>query len=248
MLYVLKMIVSFLLPPGLWIIMLLFLGVWLYRRHRKQALALILVALLCYLSSISLISDTLIRSLESTYVPPESPEGDVIIVLMGGSTLDTPGIAGPGHPSGETAGRLITTAALQQKLKLPIIVSGGQVYKDSGFEGDVGAQSLIAMGISQNQITVDRRSKSTTENAEEVKKLLQNSGYVHPILVTSANHMERAVQNFKRAGVAVTPYPTDYMVSKTFVMHSGHFAPSYEAVNKTGHALKEYLGLLALRF
>lgn len=128
MLYILKFLVSFVFPPGLWVVLLMVLAGFFYRRNRRWARVLLVFALVLYASSTSLISDPLVRSLEAKYEPPVSVEGDVIVVLMGGATADAPGIGGPGHPSGETAGRLITAASLYSKLGIPIIVSAGQVY------------------------------------------------------------------------------------------------------------------------
>ncbi|HEY0829178.1 MAG TPA: YdcF family protein [Bacilli bacterium] len=207
-----------------------------------------ITTLILYVCSISFISDPLVRSLELRYTPSASIEGDVIVVLMGGSTVDTPGIGGPGHPSGETAGRLITAASLYFKLGVPIIVSGGQVYAESGYEGEIGKRTLVAMGVPEKLVFVENSSRSTTENVYNIKPILDKSGYLNPILITSALHMTRSVRNFDKIGVEIEPYPTAYMVSKKFKLNISHFYPSYEAVNKTGHALKEYLGLILLEF
>jgi len=247
MFYVLRFLVSLLLPPGLWVVCLFVLACLVYRFNRKLAIIIFCLFLIVYASSISLVSDALVRSLENRFMPPEVVQGDVIVVLMGGSTSDTPGIGGPGHPSGESASRLITAASLHRTLGLPIIISGGQVFEDSGLEGDIGQRSLVAMGVSAIMITVERESHDTAENASNVSMMLQQLGYRQPILVTSALHLPRSIQNFKKFGVTAIPYPTGYFVSRKFVLHSGLFTPSYDAVNKAGHAMKEYVGLLALQ-
>ena len=248
MLYFIKFLVALLLPPGLWIILLLVMSGFLFRTSRRWATSLLLIAFLMYAGSISLVSDLLVRSLETKYEPAITVKGDVIIVLMGGTTLDTPGIGGPGHPLGESANRLIATVALYRNLGLPIIVSGGQVYADSGNEGEIGMRTLVSMGVPEQAIILEGTSRSTTENTHNVNLILQKFGYKQPILVTSANHMFRAMRNFEKAKVTVTPYPTGYLVSRTFKLQMVHFQPSYDAVNKIGHALKEYLGVLALKF
>ena len=248
MLYFIKFLVALLLPPGLWIILLILISSFLFRHSRRWATFLICIAILMYAGSISFVSDILVRPLETKYEPSISVNGDVIIVLMGGTTLDTPGIGGPGHPLGESASRLIATVALYRNLGLPIIVSGGQVYADSGNEGEIGKRTLVAMGVPEQAIIVEGTSRSTTENAHNIKPILQKFGFKQPILVTSALHMVRSMRNFEKDEITMIPYPTGYIVSNKFKLHMVHFQPSYDAVNKTGHALKEYLGILALKF
>lgn len=101
MLYFIKFLYSFLSPPGIWIVLLL-LFTWLnYKKNYRLSIFVSVITILIYVSSIPLIADGLVRSIESKYQPPTQINGDVIIMLAGGTTADTTGIAGPGHPSGE---------------------------------------------------------------------------------------------------------------------------------------------------
>ncbi|EXX87939.1 membrane protein [Paenibacillus darwinianus] len=247
MFYILLLVTSFLLPPGLWILVLVGFGCIIFRRNRRISIFFFAFVLIFYLSTTSLVSQALIRSLENDYSTPEMPEGDVIVVLMGGATADTPGIGGPGHPSGETSGRLITAAALQRALGLPILVSGGQVYPDSASEGDTGKKTLISLGIPPAMINVENASRNTAENAEYTASMLREMKAEKPILVTSAIHMARSVLYFKQVGMEPLPYPTAYLSNRKFVWHTRLLYPSYDAVNDTGHALKEYLGIISIR-
>ena len=53
------------------------------------------------------------------------------------------------------------------------------------------------------------RSRTTAENATEVAKDWPSLGASSALLVTSAAHMPRALATFRRAGILVTPAPTD---------------------------------------
>ena len=68
------------------------------------------------------------RSLEGRFIPPSEVSGDVVIMLGGGATLDTPDVTGKGQLSSHASNRLLTVALLQKKLNVPIILAGGQVY------------------------------------------------------------------------------------------------------------------------
>jgi len=244
LLYVIKFLYSFVLPPGLFIILLLAMSIWLWRRQLRQALILLVMTILLYLSTTSLVSDTLIGSLEQRYAPPASIQGDVIVVLGGGATQGTPDIDGQGNLSGAAGNRLITAVRLYRQTGLPIIFSGGQVFADSGNEADIARRQLIGMGIPAKDILAENQSLNTEQNAVNTAALLQQKKWSHPVLITSAFHMPRSVVEFQRAGLTVQPYPTDYWVSQPEAMYPGKFSPSGGAMSSTSTALKEYLGLL----
>lgn len=244
-----QVLFSFATPPGIWVSFIIGITVYLYYKKRLNRRRIFVLAgsfILLYSSSISLVSDLLLRSIEGLHHPPITVEGDVIIMLTGGATRDTPWIGGQGNPSGETASRLLAAAALHRELKIPIILAGGKVYSDTGNESEVCRRWLIAMGIPESEIYIEPNSKSTAENAQYVKQILNQRKFDKPILVSSAHHMARAVKSFESINVEVLPYPTGYKVSRELDLYPERFYPSYAAVNNTGHALKEYLGLLLL--
>lgn len=243
----LQFLLSFIVPPGIFLIPLTIWWLQLVKkRSRHHYLALLLVCSF-YLSTISLVSDPVLGHLEQLHEPPQTVEGDAIIVLTGGATLDTLGAGGPGDPSGETANRLLASVALYNKLGVPIIISGGKVYPDTGYESVVSKNWLIATGVPENHLWVEDQSRNTHDNIRFVKRILEEKKLMKPILITSALHMARSLEHLEEEGIEAVPYPTGYMVSKSLKLYPERFLPSYEAVNKLGHALKEYLGLLMIR-
>ena len=54
---------------------------------------------------------------------------------------------GQGHLSGASANRLLTTVRLYEQSKLPIIISGGQVFPDSGNEAQISKRILISLRV-----------------------------------------------------------------------------------------------------
>ncbi|MDP4098256.1 YdcF family protein [Paenibacillus sp. P96] len=249
MIYLIKFVYSFVLPPGLFVLLLLALAVWLWRWKRERAAAGILLAitLLLYCSSTNLIGDTLMAGLENNYPQPASVQGDVIVVLGGGAAAGTPDVDGSGNMFGSAANRLITAVRLHEQAGLPILFSGGQVFADSGNEGNIARRQLLGMGVPDSSILIENRSLNTEQNAQYTAALLQEKGLSRPVLVTSGFHMNRAVLQFEKAGIRVQPYPTDYLVSRPIKMYAGRLSPSAGALSNTGLALKEYLGILAAK-
>lgn len=211
-------------------------------------MALMVMTIVFYLSSIPLISNLLIHSLEYRYQPPQEITGDVIIMLGGGATLDTPNLQGKGHLLGPAANRLLTCLQLYRELKLPLILSGGQVTKTTGVEAEIAQRILLETGIAADRLIIENKSRNTTENARYTKKLLDIYHFRRPILVTSAFHMPRAVKQFQKAKVKVLPCPTDYRTHPSYSFEWAGFIPSAGALEETSLALKEYLGLLVARW
>jgi uncharacterized SAM-binding protein YcdF (DUF218 family) len=238
--------ITFLLPPGLFIAAMTVLCLWLYRRKQHGVWALAILTGLLYLISTPLVGDYLMRSLENRYQPPSHVSGDVIVMLGGGATADTPNVHGTGHLLGFAANRLLTAAQLHYITGVPVIVSGGQVFANTGKEAEIAEHILRGLGIPANKIIVEGQSLNTTDNAKFTKAILDEQGFTRPILVTSAFHMERSVAQFTKYNMAVTPYPTDYQTNTRFIFEWYQLWPRADAFYNTQLVIKEYLGLLAV--
>lgn len=245
-LYVLKFIYSFVLPPGIFIVLLLYAAWRLRTRDQAISVFLFAVTFIFYLSSTSLFGNLLLGSLENMHTPPQTVAGDVIVVLGAGATSGTPDVNGEGNLSGTAANRIITAARLHAETGLPILLSGGQVYEHSGNEADIANRQLIGLGVSPEKIIVENESLNTEQNAEYTAEIVREHHFRKPVLVTSAFHMERAVLHFRKIGIQVTPYPTDYHVSNSNALHLNSFTPT--GLSNTSLALKEYLGIVAARW
>ena len=244
----LKIIYSLFLPPGIFLVLLLITAIWSYRRDRSVGKMLLVLAGIFYILTTGLLANLVLHSLESQYSPPPQPAGDVIIMFGGGATADTPNTDGQGHLSGSAANRLLTVAQLYQKLKIPVIISGGRVYDSDGAEADIAKTILLRLGIPADKIVTDNASRNTSENAKNCAALIFRYGFRHPILVTSAYHMRRAVLQCEKAGMAVVPYPAGYLINSAYRPDIGDFVPSGQCVDVLGIGLKEYLGIAAIRW
>lgn len=248
MIYLLKFGASFILPPGIFIVAFMFMVVLLWKKQeRRLAKTLVGITAVFYLLSTAVVSELLLGSLESRYEPPSEVVGDAVIMLGGGATADTRDVDGLGNLSGSAANRLLTAARLQKKLDVPIILSGGQVYADSGREAQIAKRMLLSLGIPADKIMIEDQSLNTKQNAQFVHKLLNEQGYRKPILVTSAFHMERSVLNFHKENIDIVPYPSDYMVNKNHVFHYNKLAPSADALCGNYIFFREWLGILVAK-
>ena len=249
MVYLLKFGAAWVLPPGIFFLAFWFVAWRLYRKKEKR-LAAMLAALVFvfYLLCTHLVSERLMGALEGTYQPPENPQGDCVIMLGGGAFPDTPDVSGQGTLCSSPANRLLTAVRLQKKLDVPIILSGGQVYSDSGHEAVIASRILKDLGVPEDRIIVEGKSINTTQNAQFSTELMRQHDLKKPILVTSAFHMRRSVLNFEKCGVEVTAYPADYRTNPRHDFHYNKLKPSVDALEDNVVVLQEVLRAFVTRY
>lgn len=243
MVYFLKFCASFILPPGVFFLLFFIISYYIYKKLREKKLALLIfsITFIFYLLSTNLVAGFLIGSLEETYAPPENIQGDVIIMLGGGAFADVPDIDGEGSLTAAPSARLLTALRLYHRLKVPILVSGGQVYEDSGKEAKIAKRMLLSLGVPEKDIIVEDKSINTTQNAKFSAKILNEKHFKNPILVTSAFHIPRAMLNFKNMDYNCVPVPTDYMASKRRIFHYTKLRPQSEALYMSVTVFQELL-------
>jgi uncharacterized SAM-binding protein YcdF (DUF218 family) len=151
----------------------------------------------------------------------------------------------------EASERLVEAAMLARRFpEAKIAFSGGDagiLYK-SGSEAE-GAQSLLeALGVAQDRLILEAKSRDTYENAAYLKDILTRSGELGPgkrwVLITSAFHMPRAIGAFRQAGFAVEPWPVDYRTRGRADL-TRPFDKVSEGLRRVDAATREWVGLFA---
>jgi uncharacterized SAM-binding protein YcdF (DUF218 family) len=243
-----KVITPFLLPPGFFVIVLVILGIWAVRRkNRYGAGASFFVAALVWVFALAPVSDVFRKGLESDLSLEVDQAADVIIMLGGGVRSGVPDLTGIGAPSSDTMTRLVAAARLHRRLGIPILVSGGRVFKDGEPVARIAKRFLIDLGLPPDMVISEERSRDTYENAVYCKRICDERGFTRPVMVTSGYHVKRSLFCFERAGLSVTAYPSDLTLEpeKSYYWHS--FLPSSGALRATAASLHEWLGMIAYR-
>lgn len=244
MVYFLKFGASWVLPPGIFILLLIALCVKLFRIDRRISIAVAVCTLIFYFLCTSLIAERFMGWLEELHTPPsqiENSGADIIVLLGGGAISEVPDVDGVGALCASPANRLLAAVRLQKILNVPILVSGGQVYSDSGAEAEISARVLKSLGVTEEKIITETKSVNTTQNARYCAKILRDKGFEKPVLVTSAFHMNRAMLNFKLCGYEPIAYPTDFTVAHNPTFHYTKLRPQAEALLLNVTVMQELL-------
>ncbi len=171
------------------------------------------------------------------------------IVMLTGSTDDERLGAG-GVEFTEAGDRFVEAVRLAHLYpRAQLLFSGGSAeligakrYREAEALAGLAAQ----LGIAKQRVLVDRLARNTRENAVNSARLLRaeklEKGPI--LLVTSAWHLPRAVGCFRKLGLEVVPWPTDFWRTRTRL---GAFVPRPGTLMKSDAALHEYIGWLSYK-
>jgi uncharacterized SAM-binding protein YcdF (DUF218 family) len=160
------------------------------------------------------------------------------IVVLGGGAIRSDISADRGLIAlGAAADRIIATVELARRYPSAHVVFVGRS------EADFVIQFFEKLGVPQNRIIVERKSRNTAENAAFAEQLVMPKPGERWLLVTSAMHMPRAVGVFRKEGFAVEAYPVDYRTAGTKVQWTLSSA-LMGGISLMDSAVHEWTGLL----
>jgi uncharacterized SAM-binding protein YcdF (DUF218 family) len=244
MFFVLSKILSFLIVPFYWILILL---IWLLFtkskiNKRRITIAVIIIAIL--FSNDFIYTKVLLayQSYPSTLKQKTYSTG---IVLGGMAGVNNKG----SWLFGNGVERFIAAEELyHQKIIQKIIVTGGsgdllnQTYKEAPFIKD----ELIASGVKDSDIIIESNSKNTYENAIFTKQILDSLKLKPPyLLITSALHMPRSERVFQKAKLDAIPYPCYFSIESSKNSLKRIFIPNLSRFYDWSLIFKEWLGIAA---
>jgi uncharacterized SAM-binding protein YcdF (DUF218 family) len=216
MFFVLSKTVAFLLLPSNLIVLTGFAAVILLFSHRRRlgrslsVLAIVLL-LIVGLLPIGATLDSVLENRFPMWDPARgAPDG---IVVLGGAINPALSQARGQVALTDSAERVTVVAKLARDYpKARIVFSGGNaaLFPQAPPEADFVLPLWESFGIARDRVTLETRSRNTAENAAFTKALVEPKPGERWLLVTSAQHMPRAVGCFRRVGFPVEAYPVDW--------------------------------------
>lgn len=249
-----ELVKNYLLPGSpMFLLVVLTLGlVFLYWHRDAQRWGRFLltsVAAAYWLISVPTFSRMLERGLDpgfgSLASVADAEGAQAIVVLAGGSRTYRSDVGDVFSLSRESAVRVLEAARLYRLLGNPqVIASGGEQEPGSGLaESHALAHSLQDTGVAADRILEESQAASTREQALEITTTLDQHGIDRFILVTSAEHMNRALGAFRKAGL--DPIPSAPRAGDIEAAPSDSaWLPSESALYQSRTALREYVALL----
>jgi len=153
------------------------------------------------------------------HVPPIMSKADArgataIVLLGAGMEVYRSRGASYGAPTREGSLRVLEAARLHRVLGgVPIVVTGGlgsSQYSEAGLM----THQLEELGVPREDIIKEERATNTREHAIFVPPLLKAHGIQQFVLVTSRQHIARALQVFRKAGMDPVPSTPEVYVAR----------------------------------
>jgi len=212
MFFGLKKLVGGLLMPLPLLLLLMAAGIlllWFSRWHKSGKILVSLSWALLLLLSLQPIADRLLLPLESRYATWNGAEKVGFIVVLGGGYTFNPAWA----PSSNLIGNSLPRVAegVRQWRRNPqatMIFTGAAAGQNPVSNGQVAASVALSLGVPQDHILVLDQPKDTEEEAHAVRGVVSQRPF---LLVTSANHMARALTFFHAAGLTPVAAPANQL-------------------------------------
>lgn len=248
MFFVLSKIFFYLLMPITIAFYGLIYAIWTKSARRKQR-ALFFAAGWLFVCSNPFLVNELARIWEYPTVRLKEGEVfDVAVVLTGGAVEKR----GDRTYYSKTVDRILQPLMLYKEGKVrKILISGGSglvsTQADSVYEGRALAGLLRVSGVPGQDIVLEGRSRNTRENAVFSKEVLSRLPHRNVLLVTSSFHMRRAVGCFRKVGVEVKAYPTDFFSTDPQLTIDQVLMPKEQSLNEAYVMAREILGYFVYR-
>ncbi len=244
--FLFKVFQEFLLPSVFVLVLILAGLIFLWKKKGKTGKVLIIIGLsLYYLFSITPVADLILLPLESKYQPvnKEALEmADKIVFLLGAKESDI-----------LRASEVIKISNIKNQKspkenKFPtgqakIIISGTNPLNPEINEAEEVKEFLAERGVSPENIILEDKSRNTFESAKNIKEMLGDEPF---FLVTSAYHLPRGMETFRKMGLNPIPAPADFKIKKYYDILD--FFPNAENLRNSDLAFHEYFGILFYKF
>jgi uncharacterized SAM-binding protein YcdF (DUF218 family) len=239
---------NLLLPPGIFLLLLLFAW-WLRHARPRLSRALFVIGLAgMWAMSLPIVVQWSAKGIENIPPLPQdqwatlAQRADAIVILGSGRERNDPSW-GADIPTGVALERMRYAARMSKASGLPILVTGGLHYGEPPSEAAIMAESLREdFGVTVRW--QEGESRTTWENATMTAAILQPLGIKRIVVVTQAWHMPRSVWSFEKAGFSVVAAPVGFL-SVDNARPFGGWTPESRAIWQSGQLLNEAAGLVA---
>ena len=245
MFFILSKILSFLLKPTFWILLLIISAI-IFKNRRKKLLYISLFAF--WFFGNGYIADIAYRIWEDDAIAISEIKTtyDYGIVLGGFSGYDNKKDRIEFNDCGD---RLSSAIQLYKKgIIKKILISGGngQLINEGYLEADWSKKFLLDIGIPEEDIIIENKSRNTYENAKYTSELLEGD-IGNLLLITSAWHMKRADLCFQKFNLDCDKFPTDYTTKDKQFDLSYLFLPNSSSYEKWETLIKEWVGFVVYK-
>lgn len=202
-------------PLGfLWLVLVLWMLRRLWRKEWGRACSTGLLVVVLTLVGNNQLTSELLATLERPYAGRTADEliqADAVVMLGGTVSLSRHDCFG--FQFNDAADRLVTAVDLARRGKGRVLILGGGARGAGGamkHEGDLLLRLLTAWNVTSLPVLVLEGCRTTHDEALATQRVLIEQGWRRVILVTSASHMRRSEAAFRKLGIEIECYASDF--------------------------------------
>jgi uncharacterized SAM-binding protein YcdF (DUF218 family) len=132
-----------------------------------------------------------------------------------------------------------------------ILISGGTglLTSDDEPEADKFKNVMLMMDVPEADILIENGTRNTHESAVAVKAMLSTLHLTADdcLLITSAFHMRRSLACYRKVGLNLESFSTDFYTHPTVYYPDAFFVPRLEAMMLWQKLVKEWVGMAAYK-
>lgn len=246
-----KSLVKFLIDPFniFWLLLVITFGVWFFKKKRLFKWLAIFTLVWFLIISTPLLPNTVLNSLEDRHEPLyvdqlNDPDAEYHIIILGGGHGFDDRLPANSLLSDNARGRLTEGIRLHRQLPNSKLILSGFSSSGRTTQAEMLQKTAILLGVDQTNTLLQKEPGNTYEEAEVYA---ENHGNANPvILVTSAAHMPRAVNAFRKFGADPLSSPTNYRLRGSW-KRKMFGLPSIQNIENLSVGINEYVGILWYR-
>jgi uncharacterized SAM-binding protein YcdF (DUF218 family) len=246
------LISRFIMPlPIFWLLVIL--AFILFKKGKIKAAKISSITALIWLLVIStpFVPDFLVQNLEKQYevFSPETltqSQKPVHILVLGAGHSGDVRLPSTSRLGEEGLAKLTEGIRLHRQIPQSIIITSGFKGKGDVAQATVSAEAAMLLGVDTASIKLQTEPENTSQEATKYKRIFGDTARL--IVVTTANHMPRAMYLFRKAGLTPESAPCYFLVPQTKKRGFWFWMPSSVNIGKLEVAIHEYVGLLWYNF
>ena len=230
------------------IILLLLIFAILFHRIKPKLSFCALTAgtALLLLSTLPPLSDSLMTPLENNYPAfTRSTKPVDYIIILGGAHSTVDELPATSQLKSSSLERLVEAIRIYRIHPEAQIITSGFAGDGISSNAEKVKQAAVLLGVPANRIITENFPQDTEEEAQLIAPRVINR---HVVLVTSANHLPRAMAYFEKYGVNATPAPASPWVKYNGQTSWSYYLPNAKKLQQTTAAWHETLGRLVQWF
>jgi uncharacterized SAM-binding protein YcdF (DUF218 family) len=133
-----------------------------------------------------------------------------------------------------------------------ILISGGigAIIERDEPEANKFRKVMVMMGVPDSLIVIESKTRNTGESAVAVKAMLDSMNVKDDdcLLITSAFHMRRSLACYRKQGLMMNSFTTDFYSYDTPYYPDAFIVPQVDALLRWNKLFKEWIGIVAYKF